>query len=63
METSYLWIMNCIESSSNGFQFRCCTTLIKLFEAMYKDEEWLGERVSELSETLYEQEVKHGVEV
>lgn len=37
MKDSYKWIIRCILSSTNAFQFLACKTLIDLFDKMYKD--------------------------
>lgn len=63
MQTSYEWILSCIKSSSNDFQFKCCATLIELFENMYKDEQQIKTALSELKYALDNQEIKFSVEV
>jgi hypothetical protein len=62
MQTSYEWLLACIASSSNTFQFNCCHTLIELFAARFKHEE-VKEAVSKLEDALTQQEIKHSVEV
>ena len=64
MEHSFSWIMSCIESSTNAFQFKCCQTLIGLFETMYKDTvDNIQQMVTDLEFELYEQKIKHGIEI
>lgn len=63
MEQSYQWIMNCIESSNNEFQFKCCRTLIGLFDTMYKEESDLWHSLTELLTAMDKQEIKHRLEV
>lgn len=59
MEEAYFWILSCIESSKDGFQFKCCATLIELFEAMYKAEN----ETIDLKFALDEKKIKHGIEI
>ncbi len=61
MEQSYYWVMSCIESSFSSFQFKCCFTLIQLFEAKYKDEELARHSITELYTALDKQEIKYSV--
>lgn len=64
MEQTYFWIISIIESSSNKFQFKCCSTLIELFEAKYKDyPNWAQEMADDLRGQLDNQTVKYSVEV
>lgn len=61
MEQSYAWVLSCIESSTNGFQFRCCKTLIELFKQKYAKEP-LGElKAKELLSILDAQDVRFRV--
>jgi len=63
MEASCKWVGDCILSSTNGFNFDCCLTLIELFGNMYKDEPNVGEAVRDLRYGLDQQMIKHGVEI
>jgi len=63
MEKSFLWVLACIQTSSNAFQFTSCHTLIELFEAMYKGDEGIAKYSTiDLKEALHQQEIKHGID-
>jgi len=64
METSFNWLLACINSSTNKFQFDCCRTLIELFETMYRDNpNWNNQLKTDLETQLDNQTVKYSVEV
>lgn len=63
MEQSFTWVLSCIESSSNEWQFRCCHSLIDLFYLKYNGEHEAGEFSTALKTKLYDQKIKHGLEV
>jgi len=64
LENSYNWIVSCINSSSNKFQFDCCRTLIELFETMYKDStNWNNQLKTDLETFLDNLIVKHSIDI
>lgn len=63
MEQSYNWILSCINSSSNSFQFKCCTNLIELFLMKYKDSSDIKSKIDDLELALDNQIVRHSVDI
>lgn len=64
IEQSYNWIVSCINSSTNKFQFDCCRKLIEYFEAMYKDSNEMSfYSGGELRDLLNLQELKFNIEI
>lgn len=61
IQESYLWIRNCILSSTNEFHLKCCRKMIELFDIQFSDHSECKLMVQDLKTDLMDKETSINV--